>query len=215
MDGLAEVELPDNVPHADILAAAAHCFMEQGYEGASIDDVARRLGSTKGRIYHHYPSKADLFAAVFRTGMILNRRVIASHLHERGPAIDRLIAMARAHTANMIATRAFQRTVWEGVTMRLRGATTPEQRAAFEDLARDRDAYSELFRATALAARAEGALDFDNAGIVLQMTFLSLNSPIFWFQPRAGQTKAEIDRLVCEIVTFALRGLGYKGRIAT
>lgn len=213
MVAFAEVVLPDDIAQGDILAAAAHCFMEQGYQGASIDDVARRLGSTKGRIYHHYASKADLFAAVFRAGMALNRRAIAPHLDKAGPAIERLVAMARAHTANMIATRAFQRTVWEGVTMQLRGATTPEQRVAFEQLARDRDAYSELFRAAALAARAEGSLDFDTPGIVLQMTFLSLNSPIFWFQPRDGQTEAEIDRLVCEIVTFALRGLGYKGRI--
>lgn len=214
MTAQPSIELPDDIAQGDILAAAAGCFMERGYQGASIDDVARRLGATKGRIYHHYASKADLFAGVFRAGMALNRRTIAPYLAMEGPAIDRLIAMARAHTANMIASRPFQRTVWEGVTMQLRGATTPEQRAAFSELAEDRDSYSRLFRAAALAARDEGALDFDTPGIAIQMTFLALNSPIFWFQPRAGQSRAEIDRLVSEIVTFALRGLGYRGKIA-
>ena len=57
---------------ADILGAAARCFMERGYTATSIDDVARSLGATKGRIYHHFPSKADLFAEVFRAGMDMN-----------------------------------------------------------------------------------------------------------------------------------------------
>ncbi|MGD9915173.1 MAG: TetR/AcrR family transcriptional regulator [Rhizobiaceae bacterium] len=47
---------------ADILRTAALCFMERGYYATSIDDVARKLGATKGRIYHHFPSKGDLFA---------------------------------------------------------------------------------------------------------------------------------------------------------
>lgn len=214
MTASAAIRLPDDIAQGDILAAAATCFMERGYQGASIDDVARRLGATKGRIYHHYGSKADLFAAVFRAGMALNRRAIAGPLALGGPAVDRLAAMMRAHTANMIATRPFQRTVWEGVSMQLRGATTPEQRDAFAELAAEREAYSDLFRATALAARDSGSLAFGNPGVAMQMMFLALNSPIFWFSPRSGQTPGDIDALVAEIVTFALRGLGYKERTA-
>ena len=60
---------PENVPLKDngnesrdeILRAAAELFMEFGYAATSIDAVAERLGATKGRIYHHYRSKADLF----------------------------------------------------------------------------------------------------------------------------------------------------------
>ena len=57
---------------ADILRAAASCFTEHGYTATSIDDVARRIGATKGMIYHHYRSKADMFADVFRSGMQMN-----------------------------------------------------------------------------------------------------------------------------------------------
>ena len=49
-----------------ILEAAARCFHERGYAATSIDDVARALNSTKGRIYHHFESKADLFAEIGR-----------------------------------------------------------------------------------------------------------------------------------------------------
>jgi len=209
------ISVPGDRAQGDILAVAAQCFMERGYHGASLDDVARRLGATKGRIYHHYPSKADLFAAVFRAGMAINRRAIAPHLDRPGPASGRLIAMARTHAATMIATRPFQRAVWEGVSLHLQGATTPEQRAALVDLETDRRAYSDLFRATALAARDEGALDFGHPGIAMQMLFLTLNSPIFWYAPRPDQDAAAVAAIVDEIVTFALRGLGHTGRIGT
>ncbi|MFQ6686908.1 TetR/AcrR family transcriptional regulator, partial [Bordetella pertussis] len=53
----------------EILRAAAELFMEFGYAATSIDAVAQRLGSTKGRIYHHYRSKADLFFDVQVTAM--------------------------------------------------------------------------------------------------------------------------------------------------
>ncbi|MDP1092318.1 helix-turn-helix domain-containing protein, partial [Klebsiella pneumoniae] len=53
---------------AAILDAAAACFMAKGYAASSIDDVARSRGSTKGLIYHHNPSKGDLFADVIRAG---------------------------------------------------------------------------------------------------------------------------------------------------
>ena len=55
----------------EILEAAAACFMEQGFHATSIDVVARRMGATKGRVYHHYQSKVDLFFDVHRLGMAL------------------------------------------------------------------------------------------------------------------------------------------------
>src|SRR3546814_6257739 len=51
---------PDGV-RADILNAAATIFNERGYAATSIDDVADRLGASKGRIYHYYRSKTDIF----------------------------------------------------------------------------------------------------------------------------------------------------------
>jgi AcrR family transcriptional regulator len=108
--------------------------MERGYSATSIDDVARRLGATKGRIYHHYSSKSDLFADVFRFGMEMNYRAIEPLRRSGERAVERWRKMALIHVVQMISTRQFQRVVWEGVEMQLRGATTPEQRTAFAEL---------------------------------------------------------------------------------
>ena len=195
---------------ADILSAAATCFMEHGYSETSIDDVAHALGATKGRIYHHFRSKADLFANVFRAGMEMNYAAIEPHRTLPGPAAMRWKRMAFAHVIQMIVTRPFQRTVWMGVEMHLRGATTPQQRVVLSDLVRLRSDYSAIFREVIVKAREEGDFDFENVSITNQLMFMTLNSPIFWYAPRTGETKADIEELAQMVVTCAWRGLGGK-----
>ncbi len=50
--------------HSRILAAARRVFAEQGYVGATLDEVAASAGLTKGAIYWHFASKSDLFLAL-------------------------------------------------------------------------------------------------------------------------------------------------------
>jgi AcrR family transcriptional regulator len=47
-----------------ILDAAARVFALKGYQAASLDEVARAAGMTKGAIYWHFRSKSDLFFAL-------------------------------------------------------------------------------------------------------------------------------------------------------
>jgi len=46
-----------------LLDAAEEVFAERGFEGASLDDIAQRAGYTRGAIYKHFSSKAELFLA--------------------------------------------------------------------------------------------------------------------------------------------------------
>jgi AcrR family transcriptional regulator len=203
---VSELGLEDS--RADILRAAADCFLERGYAATSIDDVARSLGATKGRIYHHFPSKADLFAEVFRAGIDMIYAAIGPYRNLPGPAIDRWMKMAKIHVHQMITTKPFQRAVWEGVEMHLRGSTTPEQRDVLGKLQEHRTQYGSIFRETIAKARDEGTMRFENLSIANQLMFMTLNSPIFWYTPRSGETAKDIDRIVDHVVAFALGGLG-------
>lgn len=49
---------------AAILRIAAEEFDARGYLGAAISDIAERLGQTKGSVYFHFPSKAQLAAEI-------------------------------------------------------------------------------------------------------------------------------------------------------
>jgi AcrR family transcriptional regulator len=50
---------------AAVLAAARELISEKGYAGFSVDEVARRAGAGKTTIYRWYPTKADLFIAIY------------------------------------------------------------------------------------------------------------------------------------------------------
>lgn len=47
-----------------LLEVAASLFVEHGYAGTSIDQIARKASASKQTLYRRYPSKEALFAAV-------------------------------------------------------------------------------------------------------------------------------------------------------
>ncbi len=50
-----------------ILDAANKVFAEKGYHEATMDDIAKRLGVSKGAIYLYFAGKEDLFEAMCKT----------------------------------------------------------------------------------------------------------------------------------------------------
>jgi AcrR family transcriptional regulator len=52
-----------------ILAAALDEFSARGFEGARLDDVARRAGVAKGTIYLHFKDKETLFQELVRSAL--------------------------------------------------------------------------------------------------------------------------------------------------
>ena len=51
-----------------ILDGAGRVFARDGYEGASMAQIAREIGVSKGTLYNYFPSKAALFSGVISTG---------------------------------------------------------------------------------------------------------------------------------------------------
>ena len=47
-----------------ILQAASQVFLESGFEGASMAEIAARVGGSKATLYGYFPSKEDLFIEV-------------------------------------------------------------------------------------------------------------------------------------------------------
>lgn len=50
-------------PGAYLKETAIDCFARYGYQGTSIDRIAREAGVTKGAIYYHFKDKNDLLSA--------------------------------------------------------------------------------------------------------------------------------------------------------
>lgn len=50
---------------AAIVGAARELFAERGYADVGTNEVVERAGVTRGAMYHHFPTKKDLFRAVY------------------------------------------------------------------------------------------------------------------------------------------------------
>jgi AcrR family transcriptional regulator len=71
--------------------------MERDYDEVSIEDVLRRSGVSRGALYHHFPSKLELFRAVFEAS---ERRMIermAARAAGAETPFEALLAGARAY----------------------------------------------------------------------------------------------------------------------
>lgn len=66
---------------AAIVEAAAGLFEEFGYDGASMNELAKRLGGSKGTLYGYFESKELLFEAVVR-------RFATGHLSEAAANLE-------------------------------------------------------------------------------------------------------------------------------
>jgi AcrR family transcriptional regulator len=54
----------------EITAAALESFVERGYAGTRLEDVAARAGVSKGTLYLYFANKEELFKAVVREGLV-------------------------------------------------------------------------------------------------------------------------------------------------
>ena len=73
-----------------ILEAAFQEFVEHGFTAARVEDIAERVGVTKGTVYVYFPTKEELFSAMilYIAGPLEN--VIADIGEIEGNAADRL-----------------------------------------------------------------------------------------------------------------------------
>jgi AcrR family transcriptional regulator len=77
--GVSDAPTIERTPKcAQVLEGARKVFMEHGYEGASVDEIARAAGTSKATLYSYFPDKRQLFEAVVRTQCSRQGQVICS-----------------------------------------------------------------------------------------------------------------------------------------
>lgn len=94
-----------------ILDAARAVFERQGFHAASLDQVAREAGFTKGAVYSAFDSKADLFFALLAE-RAESRRAALRQVAEQGRTGEGLVAEISRHLAGSVAA---ERDWWSAV----------------------------------------------------------------------------------------------------
>ena len=64
----------------EILTAAQALFARQGYDSATMDQIARAAGLTKGAVYYFFKNKAELFCTIVDDGISFIEQQCASIL---------------------------------------------------------------------------------------------------------------------------------------
>lgn len=85
----------------EIIAEATRLFAERGYEGASMGDLAERVGLRKASLFHHFASKDVLYATVL--GQLIDgvQRAVMTASMSEGSFEDRLDALSDALTMTL------------------------------------------------------------------------------------------------------------------
>ena len=63
----AEAQIKKGRKFDQVIEGARTVFMREGYEGASVDEIARDAGVSKATLYSYFPDKQHLFLAVLQS----------------------------------------------------------------------------------------------------------------------------------------------------
>jgi TetR/AcrR family fatty acid metabolism transcriptional regulator len=77
---------------AQIVDCAIHTIAELGFAQASVDQIAKRAGVSKGVITYHFPSKAEIVAAIIEKVVVAGRAYMVPRILAETSAAGRLRA---------------------------------------------------------------------------------------------------------------------------
>lgn len=189
----------------EVLEAAAAVFMERGFTATSVDDIAEVLGATKGRVYHYYRSKMDIFVDLLMLAMsdLLERiRPIAAQT-ELSPD-ERLRDAAHMHAMVMMTQSARSRVAIQGTEMHLMQDAGAKQREALQVFVRMRDEYEQHFADMVAEGVAKGIFRPVEPRWAAKPILGALNWINMWYRPRAGE---DVEQMAREFALFVVNGL--------
>lgn len=197
----------DPVARGRILDAAAEAFMHRGFGSTTIDDIAARVGATKGLIYYHFRSKFDVFIAVYQEGMKRARERVEPYSHGSGTGHERLAAMSVAHVSNVMEHVAYHHVVHQGVRAQASADLKVRQRDALLSLNELRDDYELMFREVVIRGIEDGSLRSVNATLATRTLLTSLNAVDLWYRRIDGQSEDEVRDLARQVVDLVIGGI--------
>jgi AcrR family transcriptional regulator len=180
------------------IVAAAHALIARGgYRAASVAAVAARAGVATGSVYRHFPSKAELFAEVFRRASQREvEAVAAAAASAPGPAPARVAVAVETFARRALRGR---RLAWALIAEPVDPAVEAE-RLAF------RRAYAEAFAGVVRAGVAAGELPAQDPALTATALVGAIGEALVG---PTSPTAAHLDEdaLVDGLVRFCIRSI--------
>lgn len=180
-----------------LLQVAVQVFNERGYDGTSMEDLAKAAGISKSSIYHHVTGKGELLSLAVDRALDGLFGILDEEHARVGPAAGRLEYVVRRMVEVLIAELPYVT-----LLLRVRGNTDTERLA----LERRRDfdhRVAELLK----AAAAEGDIRGDvEVRLATRLVFGMINSVVEWYRPDGrGMGEREVADAVVRLVFGGLR----------
>jgi AcrR family transcriptional regulator len=204
---IARSDAPTEV-RAEILKAAALAFMERGYAATSIDDVADTLGATKGRIYHYYRSKTDIFIDIHLESLrVLLERVRPIAARKDLKPHERLFAMCREHAITMMTTVAYYKSTIVGLNRFLLSITAPYQDEAMLRVLQQRAEYEDLLAEVIAEGSAEGIFVEIDPHFATKPMLGTLNWLNIWYESPPANGASNVEEVANALAAFCVKSL--------
>lgn len=162
-------------PRETILAHAARLFAEKGFEGASLQDVAKAVGISKAAVYHYFPTKQVIYDEIVIDLLSRLREHVQAEIEGTAPFNDRLRQMMVAHASFFEANYESFVTLLHGFGG-LSRTLAPGQVSV-------RDEYETMIRALMTDASASGELVMADPAIAARAVLSMLNWMARWYRP--------------------------------
>ncbi|MBX4926251.1 TetR/AcrR family transcriptional regulator [Rhizobium binae] len=95
------------IRRAEILAAAMRRFAEDGYQNASIGDIARDVGLSLPGLLHHFPTKVDLLLAILAKRDLDSADFIGHYRADLSGLLKGMVEIFRRNAGMIEVIRAF------------------------------------------------------------------------------------------------------------
>jgi AcrR family transcriptional regulator len=182
-----------------LLEVAVAVFTTRGYDGTSMEDLARASGLSKSSLYHHIDSKEQLLRLALERAVEPLFAVTREPGATSGRAIERLEHVVRREV-EVLADRL----PYVTLLLRVHGNTEVE-RWALEQ----RRAFDKIVASLVAQAADEGDVRADlDPAVVTRLLFGMINSLVEWYRPMGalGEGLSSGD-LASAILRLAFDGL--------
>jgi AcrR family transcriptional regulator len=189
------VRLPRTARRAQLLAAAQHVFVANGYHAAAMDEIAERAGVSKPVLYQHFPGKLELYMALLETHTEELVSRVRSALESTTDNKQRVSAAVAAY---------FDFVDGEGQAFRMVFESDLRSEPAVQDAVER--ATSACVDAITETIMADAGLDAERARLLaVGLVGVSQVTARYWLETERGVPK---DESIGLISTLAWRGIG-------
>ena len=180
-----------------IVAAAAELFARKGFGATSLDDIAERLGATKGALYYHIKNKEDILRQIYLMVLTASEEPLAEIVAAPLPPAEKL-ARAISHHVSVAANRSPAMTVFYREHPHLTGPFAREivlRKKVYERY------FEQIIEEGQAAGVFSGAIDAKIAafGLLGMCNWLSQ-----WYQPDGPYTHQQIAAMFVRMVEQGL-----------